>query len=596
MTVVAAPAVRIGTRGSALALVQARAVAAALAASGARPVIETIVTEGDRRAPDTAWGEGAFVSAIEAALLDGRIDVAVHSAKDVPTDEDPRLAIAAYLERDAVEDVIVLPAGAAGPGDTAADTPAAPDASAGPGPDRHTDGALDLLPHGARVGTDSPRRTAFLRAVRPDLRVHPLHGNVDTRLRRLDDGQTDALVLAAAGLRRLGRADRISAVVPPAIIPPAPGQGALAVQVRRADAVTRAVLADLDHAPTWRAVEAERALLAASGGGCRAPLGAVGRVDGDRLTLQAGYARPDGRVTGTATRHGGSPGASMGDRAQDAALVAATLAGLAASAAAAARELGAPRVAVTRARVDGAATVLALVDRGLAPLLVPAIEIAPAADDGAALDARVRRLAAFDWIVVTSVHAVDAIAAAAARTGIDPAVDGPRWAAVGGSTKRALRALGVIADVTPERATGRDLAAALPDLTGRTVLLPRSDLADDDLPRRLAAAGARIDAVVAYRTRTAPPDSRDDLRAALASGLTAVLAASPSAVGGWLELARSIGAETAVRAVPLIAIGPTTAAAARDHGLRVAAEASSAAPAAVADTAADAIRTLEESP
>jgi hydroxymethylbilane synthase len=574
MTTVVAPAVRIGTRGSALALVQARLVADALSATGADPHIETIVTDGDRRAPDTAWGEGAFVGAIEAALLDGRVDVAVHSAKDVPTDEDPRLTIAAYLEREAADDVIVLPAGHRDP---AADPDRAPEAG-------HD--ALDLLPAGARVGTDSPRRTAFLLAARPDLRLHPLHGNVDTRLRRLDEGQTDALVLAAAGLRRLGRGDRISAVLPSALVPPAPGQGALAIQVRTADAATRAIVARLDHAPTRRAVEAERALLAASGGGCRAPLGAIGTVRGDRLTLLAGSARPDGRVIGSATRTGG-PGA-------DADLVAGTLADLAADAAARALALGAPRVVVTRAWPDGAATLLALVDRGLAPLHVPTIDIARSPADEAALDAAVRDWAALDWVVVTSAHAVAALGAAIDRAGIDRAGPGPRWAAVGGATRRAVLAIGVTPAFVPDRATGADLAEALPDVADARILLPRSDLGDAALPRRLADRGARVESVVAYRTTTAPLTSRDELGRALGHGPSAVIAASPSAVRGWLELARAIGAEPAVRAIGLVAIGPSTAAAARDHDLTVIAEATSPAPAAIADAAAEALRTLEE--
>ena len=571
MTAVAAPAVRIGTRGSPLALVQARLVADALTAAGADPRIETIVTEGDTRAPDTAWGEGAFVGAIEAALLDGRVDIAVHSAKDVPTDEDPRLTIAAYLEREPADDVIVLPAGHAAP--VGAVDPARSD-------------PLDLLSAGARVGTDSPRRTAFLLASRPDLRVEPLHGNVDTRLRKLDEGRADALILAAAGLRRLGREDRISALVPPTVIPPAPGQGALAVQVRTADAGTRAIVARLDHAPTRRAVAAERALLAASGGGCRAPLGAVGTVAGDRLVLHAGYARPDGRVTGSATGDG-MPGG-------DATLVAEVLADLATAAAASAGTLGAPRVVVTRALADGAATILALVDRGLAPLHVPTIEISRTAADEAALDAAVADRARLDWVIVTSPHAVEAMAAALGRAGIDPAGNGPRWAAVGGATRRALRSIGVTPAVVPGRSTGADLAASMPDLADAIVLLPRSDLADDDLPRRFTDRGARVRAVVAYRTRTAPPSARDGLRGALALRPSVVVVASPSAVRGWLELARAIGEEPAVRAIPLVAIGPTTASAARDQQLTVIAEAGSPAPAAVADATAEAVRTLEE--
>ncbi len=577
MTTVASSVVRIGTRGSQLALVQARLVADALTTVGVETRTDTIVTDGDRREPDTAWGEGAFVGAIESALLDGRIDVAVHSAKDVPTDEDPRLAIAAYVVREPAEDVIVL----------AASGPAHP-----AGGDR-ADHPLDVLPKGARVGTDSPRRTAFLRAARPDLEMHPLHGNVDTRLRRLEAGETDALVLAAAGLRRLGREDRISVVVPTSIIPPAPGQGALAVQVRSDDAATRAVVARLDDPDVRRAVEAERSLLAASGGGCRSPLGAIASVTGHRLTLSAGYARPDGLVTAFASRLADEgPDADAG---RDADLVAAVLEDLAAGAAAGARTLGLPRVVVTRPSADAAATLLALVDRGLAPVSVPTIEIA-APEDRAAIDAMddaVRRIAGFDWIVMASANAVAALAAAAGRLEVDLTVGSPRWAAVGGATRRALRSVGVSRVFTPQRADGRGLADTLPDVGGARVLLPRSDLADDTLPGRLAERGAIVEAVVAYRTIEAPATSAHGLEVALAGGISAIVVTSASAVRGWLALARAVDAEAATRSIPLVAIGPSAAREARDLGLPVIAVASAPDPGSIADATVTALSTLE---
>jgi hydroxymethylbilane synthase len=162
--------------------------------------------------------------------------------------------------------------------------------------------ALDGLPAGARIGTDSPRRAGFLRAARPDLIVVPLHGNVDTRLARLDAGEADALVLAVAGLARLGRADRIAAILPPETVPPAPGQGALAVQVRHDDAPLRTLLAEFDDAPTRIAVTIERAVLDAFGGGCRAPLGALARAEEGTLRLVAGSVTPEGHGRRIVTR------------------------------------------------------------------------------------------------------------------------------------------------------------------------------------------------------------------------------------------------------------------------------------------------------
>ncbi len=252
---------RLGTRASTLALAQSESMASDLRALGVEVEIVRIRTLGDVRPPDTTWGEGAFVGALETALLDGEVELAVHSAKDVPTAMDPRLVIAAFPRREDPRDALVC---------------------------RDPKLRLETLPRGARVGTDSPRRGAFLRARRPDLRVHPLHGNVDTRLRRLDEGETDALVLAVAGLARLGRAGRINQVLPADLVPPAPGQGSLAIQCRADDSRTRVLLARLDDPPTRAAVETERAFLVASGGGCRAPIGALALVDGEAIRLLAG--------------------------------------------------------------------------------------------------------------------------------------------------------------------------------------------------------------------------------------------------------------------------------------------------------------------
>ena len=261
--------IRIATRGSALAMAQARLAADALASLGEETSLVIVETAGDRRKPDTAWGEGAFVKALEMAILDGRADVAVHSAKDVPTDEDARLAMAAYLPRADPRDALVVESG--------------------------TPTSVDDLPAGARVGTDSPRRAGFLLSHRPDLSVRPLHGNVDTRLRRLDAGEADALVLACAGLDRLGLEGRIAARLDPEMLPPAAGQGAIALQVARDDPRLLETLAAVDDRSTRMAVEAERALLAAAGGGCRAPIGVLAVAGEATFDLLAGRVEPDGK-------------------------------------------------------------------------------------------------------------------------------------------------------------------------------------------------------------------------------------------------------------------------------------------------------------
>jgi hydroxymethylbilane synthase len=259
--------IRLGTRGSKLALVQSELVAARLREQGHEVELVPIVTEGDIRPVDMSPGEGVFVAAIARALLAGEVDVAVHSAKDVPLEEEPDLLIAAYPERADPRDVLIT---------------------------RHGGGSLASLPKGATVGTDSPRRTGFLLAARPDLKVVPLHGNVETRLRRLDEGSTDAIVLAAAGIDRLGRGERIDERLEPEVIAPAPGQGALAVQVRRSDVKLVELVSAIDDLDIRLAVEAERQVLSVTGGTCRAPVGALASVSGDSFTILAAGVNSDG--------------------------------------------------------------------------------------------------------------------------------------------------------------------------------------------------------------------------------------------------------------------------------------------------------------
>jgi hydroxymethylbilane synthase len=259
--------IRLGTRGSRLALLQSELVAVRLREAGHDVELVPIVTEGDTRPIDMSPGEGVFVAAIARALLAGDVDIAVHSAKDVPLDEDPGLLIAAYPERADPSDVLITRSG------------------------RET---LASLARGATVGTDSPRRTGFLLAARPDLKVVPLHGNVETRLRRLDEGGADALVLAAAGIDRLGKSARIDVRLTPDVVAPAPGQGALAVQVRRADARIVELVSAIDDQDVRSAVEAEREVLKATGGSCRAPVGALASVAGDSFRLLAAGVNSDG--------------------------------------------------------------------------------------------------------------------------------------------------------------------------------------------------------------------------------------------------------------------------------------------------------------
>ena len=262
--------IRLGARGSALSLAQARLVAASLDGR-AEVEIVTITTTGDRlsAAGSPIEWKGDFTRELDEALLDGRIALAVHSLKDVPSRVPDGIALAAVPAREDPSDVLI---------------------SRGKRP-------FADLPSGARLGTSSPRRRAQLLAARPDLEVLEARGNVDTRLARLAAGRFDAIVLARAGLARLGRLAEISEVLPASLVLPAIGQGALAILARRDDAALLSMLGALDDAASRREVEAERSLLATLEAGCRAPVAGLARARGERLTVSAAVFSPNGATT-----------------------------------------------------------------------------------------------------------------------------------------------------------------------------------------------------------------------------------------------------------------------------------------------------------
>ncbi len=262
----------IGTRGSTLALWQTQYVVERLrdASPELDVQVETIQTRGDLvrdRALSQVGGKGLFVKEIENALSSGEIDLAVHSLKDMPTEQPQGLTLGAILERADPRDALVVRGGK---------------------------GDLGSLPPRARVGTSSLRRRAQLLAARPDLQVLDLRGNVDTRLRKLREGQYDAVVLAVAGLVRLGHSDAIGQSLPVELMLPAVGQGALCVEVRADDAATGDLIASLDHPATRQAAAAERAFLRRLEGGCQVPIGAYAEVRDNRLHLQGLIAALDG--------------------------------------------------------------------------------------------------------------------------------------------------------------------------------------------------------------------------------------------------------------------------------------------------------------
>jgi hydroxymethylbilane synthase len=277
--------IRLGTRGSPLALAQAEEVRRALVAAGVLPAaaiaIVPIRTTGDRigeRPIAEAGGKGLFTRELDEALRDGRIDAAVHSAKDMETRLAEGTVIAACLRRGDPRDAFIA---------TAAER------------------LGDLAP-GATVGTSSLRRTALTLRARPDLKVVSLRGNIGTRIARLDDGGADAILLGAAGLARLGLTSRITSLIDPDAWPPAAGQGTIAIAARTGDARNSAMLAAIGDRETGTALAAERAFLAALDGSCRTPIGALARVEAGRLRFAGIVIKPDGSAAHEVAREGGA--------------------------------------------------------------------------------------------------------------------------------------------------------------------------------------------------------------------------------------------------------------------------------------------------
>ena len=282
---------RIGSRGSQLALWQAHHIGALLRERGHEVELEIIKTTGDK-ITDVALAKvgtkGMFTKEIEEALAEGRVDLAVHSLKDLPTELSAGFEIAAITTRENPRDVFCS---------TKFES-------------------IEDLPQSARVGTSSLRRQAQLKAVRPDLDIHPLRGNVDTRLRKLEAGEYDAIILAAAGLNRLSKTELVRQVIPAEVMCPAAGQGALGIEIRAGDTITRQHLAFLDDAAVRATTTCERALLNKLGGGCQVPIGAFAEVRNGRLHLEAIVADPDGSKILRESREGSDPvqlGESVGD-------------------------------------------------------------------------------------------------------------------------------------------------------------------------------------------------------------------------------------------------------------------------------------------
>ena len=488
-----------------------------------------LTTHGDRhpsmRLSDSPR-EGVFVKELEQALLDGRAELAVHSAKDLPTLTTPGLALTAFLPRADARDALIarLPA------------------------------TLSQLAPGSRIGTGSPRRAAQIAAIRPDLHTVEIRGNVDTRLRRLADGVVDGLILAVAGLERLGRLGEAHELLPLDVMLPAPGQGALVVQSLDGSEAGQ-LAAAVDHAPTRRAVQAERALLRRLGGGCLSALGAYAHVEGDDLTLDAVVLDAGGRTViraGARGRHDADVVDDVAGRleAQGAGRLLARRSG----------PLAGLRIMVTRADRQAAALADALTALGAEAVRCPVIAIEPIVVDAASL----QDLGGYDWLVLTSANGVDRLRELLqdANRGLPAHV---KVAAIGPETAARAKEAGMMPELVPPRFIAEELAESLaPALApGTRILLARAAGARDVLPQKLRARGARVDVLEMYRA-VPPADLRPRLAACLPLA-DMITFTSSSTVRHFIEAMPGPPSDR----VQIACIGPITAQTARDLGLRV---------------------------
>ena len=530
--------IRLGTRASVLARTQTATVGDALSAISGRPWVEVLVrTPGDDTTTplDRPGAPGQFVSTLREALLAGDVDVIVHSFKDLPSAPAPGIVLGAVPERADARDVLVSRDGL----------------------------RLSDLPPGAVVGTSSPRRSAAVLALRPDLVIRPIRGNVDTRISKVRDGDYDATVLAAAGLQRIGRLDEITEYLDSML--PAPAQGALAVECRAGDREMLALLASVDDAQARLVTAAERQVLVGISAACTTAVAAHATHHDGRLALRADLA-----IDGDTTTARIDVSCPPGD------IHTARTAGMRA-AVQLVRSAGRPLALLVRSGGNDD-DIAALATLGVAAICEPYVLSAPVPGDAMALVNSLREALADDdpartWIVVTSAMAMPSWLAeagddlpellrSAARAGV-------RAAAVGERSAQTLADVGFENVLVPRRASAGDLVMAMSDLPAGRVIFPHGNLALGALPEGLARSGWRVDAGVVYETsnvgeRPASAELIED------GTVDIIVVRAPSA-------ARAVARHARVPDdVILVCTGTTTAQAARESGLSVTAVSTSA--------------------
>lgn len=536
----------VGTRTSPLALWQSEHVCQRLQEAWPHLTcqLQDFVTSGDKtldKPLPAIGGKGLFTAELEAALQAGTIDIAVHSLKDLPTANASGLVLGAITERADVRDALLTR-----PGQT-----------------------LATLPHGAIVGTSSLRRQAQLLALRPDLVLRSIRGNVDTRIRKLQSGEYDAIILAAAGLERLGRTAVITQYLPLETMLPAPGQAALAVQCRADDTATLALLTAIDHAPTRTAVTAERTFLQSLGGGCSAPIAAYAHWQGDTLNLTGLVASADGRSQIRLHAQHTDP-TLLGQHLAHQALAQGASTLLSPSPLSTLHSplstIPSKRLLLTRPVSSSLSTTQRFVAHyPLSTIHAPVIAIRPL-PDLSRLDHAIHQLTSYDWLIFTSSNAVE-IFAQHANT---PPTSRPKIAAVGPATAQTLQAHGYTPNLMPAEFIAPAIATALGDVAGQKILLPRAQIARPDLPDLLRAQGAEVDDIPIYDTVPVPLTA--EAIQEISQGVDIITFASSSAVQAFCQAFANAFGQPLMSRFPhviIACIGPATAQTAVDFGLPV---------------------------
>ena len=588
------PNLIIGSRGSKLALWQTNWVKSQIEKfhPGLVVEIEIIKTTGDKLAEASLTaigGKGVFTKEIEEALLDHRVDLAVHSLKDLPTTLPDGLHIAAITEREDVRDALIVREGL-----------------------RESVKSVRDLPEGARVGTSSLRRASQLRHQRPDLRIVELRGNVETRLRKLEEGDYDAIILASAGLNRLGFSDRITARIALSEMLTAVGQGALGIETRAGDHRANFLLEVLNHTPTRYSTEAERAVLRNLGGGCAVPIAAFGHIKknrkGQKLILNALVADAEGQrvirrqISGPPERaeelgaelaesliaagarellpkaggqpqwliqtileppEGGTPNAEPPEGGTTNTNTAPPpLAGL--------------RVIVTRAIKQSGEMTRALEQLGAEVISCPTIEIREPAN-WAQLDRALIHLSWYDWLVFTSANGVEYFLRRLDELGHGRAELTPhKVCAVGRKTAEKLRGENIPVDLTPERFTAEAVVEEFikrygvrQRLRGSRMLLPASRTTRDVIRPALEKIGVYVEVVEAYQTVLPATTGQEVTKLFRNSGADYIIFTSPSTVANLAAILETDHLAPQLANTRVVCIGPVTSEAARLHGLAV---------------------------